>query len=477
MGKFNKILILGFVFLISNCKSLSQKGYDALNESKYDEALSLFQRAITEDKNSSTAQQGLKTAQQSWIEKKLIEVRLLRLANNIGESESLLNQLISNENEWQVFPMGAAFSTQTEEVTLLADRIVKNIKTELENKNPIAAQVKFNSNRSLLINTLKQNTNPIEKALAESGQQFCMKLEKTILSNEYYTFRWLEKTCKAWNYSLKIKKTNNTVKLFKQIDIKSNMTGLNEADHESITSSIQEAFLKSKWFDVEGQAILPIQLSAEFKSQQSESVVQRLRHYTTQESYEEPVKRIKNVKDSENQSGVGLLLGLLFSSGSSRVTDNHDGTETVYEKKYRPVQKNYSYEATEIFESKAINGKISTKLNDQIFETEISGQYFFKADKHNENFPEIGLTPENPKIISHGDWLKAISGGWIKKLTGELKILWITRFCSQLEKNSSTSDREQIHRCAQQVEFDVPMILKDFYQKNYSITFENWQTL
>lgn len=186
---FRVIFVACSLILFTNCASLTERGYEALNESKYDEALSLFQQAVRYDKSDSKALQGLKTAQQAWIEKKLIDVRLLRLANNIGESESLLNQLILNQNEWQVFPSGPAFSTQKDEISLLADRIFGKIKKYVENKNPIAAQVEFNKNRSLLNETLKQDTASLEKSIAATGKSYCLQTEKTILPYEYYTYQ------------------------------------------------------------------------------------------------------------------------------------------------------------------------------------------------------------------------------------------------------------------------------------------------
>ena len=123
MEKYKKLLRVVFVssslILFTNCASLTEQGYQALSESKYDEALRLFQSAVRKDESDPKAIQGLKTAQQAWIEKKLIDVRLFRLANNIGDSEELLNKLIKYQNAWQVFPSGPAFSTQKEEVSIL----------------------------------------------------------------------------------------------------------------------------------------------------------------------------------------------------------------------------------------------------------------------------------------------------------------------------------------------------------------------
>ena len=97
-----------------------------------------------------------------------------------------------------------------------------------------------------------------------------------------------------------------------------------------------------------------------------------------------------------------------------------------------------------------------------------------KADQHSQNFPEAGLSPESPVVVSDQDWLKATSTAWPQKITEELKQAWVSRFClpeMRSPKETEMSERELQHRCAQHVESVVPAELKQFYFKNWGITF------
>jgi hypothetical protein len=155
---------------------------------------------------------------------------------------------------------------------------------------------------------------------------------------------------------------------------------------------------------------------------------------------------------------------LLFSSSPrERIYDNHNGTETVYTTEYRTVEKQYGYSVVQVSAQKNIQGKVSAALNDQIFNTDFIDAYQFRADRHDQNFPEAGLKPQQPRVISHQEWLSAIAP--------------ITLFCFEPLKKTTISEREQMHRCAEQVEIGVPVTLQEFYKLNHEVTFEGWKSI
>lgn len=157
----NKFILFLSLTLITSCASLTEQGYKALEEGKTEEALALFQKAAQKDKDPKT-QEGLRKTQKQWVEKKLIEVRLLRLGKNFGSSESLLKEIILKQTEWQVFPTGAAFATQNEEIELYSVRVNERIQTALKDKNPLLAQFEFKQHQFILNQALKQNTSMIK---------------------------------------------------------------------------------------------------------------------------------------------------------------------------------------------------------------------------------------------------------------------------------------------------------------------------
>ena len=170
------VLFFSSFFFLVGCASLSEQGKEALAAGEYERALSLYELALKNNKNNPEAKEGLRQARQAWIERKLIDVRLLRLADNFGDSEKLLRQLIQNQNEWQVFPVQAAFSTQTEEMNYFANRIRERIRKFLDQRNPLAAHIELNENRFLLEKALSENLSRVENTIYESGKNSVLKL-------------------------------------------------------------------------------------------------------------------------------------------------------------------------------------------------------------------------------------------------------------------------------------------------------------
>ena len=464
------------LFLSTACTSLTEQGREALNKGEYDKALSLYQRAARSE-DSPEAIQGLKKAQQAWIGQKLIDVRLFRLGNNIGASEELLLKLINNENEWQVFPTGAAFNTQSEEIQLFSQRIHKKINQELESSNPMLAQLLFKKNTVILEKALSDNLSNLENKIYDSGKKFCFTQEKSLKSDEYFSFLWLKQTCGIWKISLNEKIFQSSVRFFSDIKINSKVSGSTSSVSDLIQKSIEAAFIESKWFDPQGKAVLKLNVSGKLTSDQSEKAVDRVKDYTVKIPYEEVFTRIKKTNKDDLSSFIDLVSAISGNPVDERITDNGNGTETVRRTKYRNEERSHHYKAVEMQAYKKFDGSLTAFLGNQEFSTELGGEHIFKEDRHNENFPDIGLIPNSPAFISDEQWIKSISPSWIQELTTELQSHWVNAFCGDFEKKNKLSQREQAHRCAFQITYSPPESLVQFYLKNWQISFADWKML
>ncbi|MNL05551.1 hypothetical protein D3C87_1261570 [compost metagenome] len=470
-----KILsICSLFFMLVGCASLTEQGREALSEGQYERALTLFERAHTLDKSDAEAKEGLRQAQQMWLDRKLIEVRLLRLGSNLGDSESLLLKIIHNENYWKVFPRGAAFSTQKEEISLFADRVQKRIDEYLQKSNPLAAQFEFNRNSFILEAALAKNMSTLKNDIYTRGKLFCQSAQKSLKADEYYTGLWLQNTCKIWKQPVKLPALKNSVALFKDTNIKSTVAGLSPELTAIMDDNIKKAFLQSKWHDANGKVVLDLGVNGKFNSEQSETPVQREEIFHVQIPYEETSKRIK---ENNNNSGIlGLISLLAGSSGNERISDNGDGTVTVVTTKYRSEERSHKYSAVEMKAFKKVEGQLQAALDKQTFKMDVFQKYSFLKDRHDENFPDIGLTPTAPVFITDAQWIQSMSQELVNELTNKLQLSWIERFCSP-ELTGPLSEREQAYRCGFQVSAAAPEKLRQFYFKTWQIRYEDWQEL
>lgn len=474
---FRKLIVL-VPFLLLGCASLTQQGYNALEAGQYEKALTLFQQATSESPQNGDALEGLRKAQQEWINRKLIDVRLLRLGDNLRDSETLLLDIIKKENEWQVFPSGVAFSTQKEEILHFSKRVEDRIEKLIHEKNPIAAQVEFNKNHFIMGEARSKNLSLLKNKIYSQGLRFCSETHKGLQSSEYYTMDWLKRTCSIWEVSLKDKPLKNSVVLFKGATPKFSLTHLDKGLQDLLSHDIQTAFLQSKWYDKKGTANLDLSIQGDFEKNYKETPVSRMAVYTVQVPYKDTYKRVKTQKKSNADSILTMLTLLSGNSSMSDevVRDNMDGTESVTVTKYRAEDRKHYYQATEVSAEKTLKGKIQATLDKQGFEFDFQRKYSLLKDRSNENFPDAGLTPTNPVVLSDADWIGSISKEIVSEVSDQLQKSWLERFCEATTKQA-LSERELHHRCAFQVTSSIPESLNQYYLKTWQISFLDWQNL
>ncbi|MDB2426188.1 hypothetical protein N9W41_01450, partial [bacterium] len=134
-----RLLIL-VTFLTIGCSTLHDKAQKHLTNESYDQAIGVYQDILRYDPKDRGALAGLTKARVGWIGKKLIQVRLLRLAGNHRKSLDLLLSIYSNENAWGVFPTGAAAFTQEEESHFAQKSIKFVVLKSLKKNKPLKAQ-------------------------------------------------------------------------------------------------------------------------------------------------------------------------------------------------------------------------------------------------------------------------------------------------------------------------------------------------
>ncbi|TSA04206.1 MAG: hypothetical protein D4R81_02210, partial [Nitrospiraceae bacterium] len=116
------LLVVGSLFL--GCNQLHRDAQTLMEGENYGDAAKVYERILKVDPSDAKAIVGLKKARLGWIDKKLLDVRMLRLAEQAGPASELLKQIIKSEREWQFYPEGAVQYTQEEE-TQYAVRFIK----------------------------------------------------------------------------------------------------------------------------------------------------------------------------------------------------------------------------------------------------------------------------------------------------------------------------------------------------------------
>src|ERR1044072_9544649 len=128
-----RYLVLMALFLAA-CASLEKKADEAYTKGEFFAAASLYQQVVPSNPNNAVAIERLRTSRQQVIEKRLIEVRLLRMSENHQDALDKLKNVMADEAKWNVAPPGAAYSAQTEEIEELFRWFNAQVKREIADR-------------------------------------------------------------------------------------------------------------------------------------------------------------------------------------------------------------------------------------------------------------------------------------------------------------------------------------------------------
>lgn len=466
---FKKLFIILLVGFVVGCTTAHKRAQNAVDKGNYEEAISLYEGILSKETGDQKAKSGLRYARLRWIDASLIQVRLLRLGTNYGQSEDLLRNIIQSEDAWGVFPAGVVFATQADELKYLFARKQKQIESALKDKKPLLAQYLYLQNKYLIKDTLKQNVSPIEIKILKKVKGFCKKQFKKLNTKEHYSNIWISKICDTWMIKYKKIKTKNSVSLFSEISPTYSIEGLDAKESQMLTEDFHKTFVKSKWYDKKSKLKWNLDISGVVVSKLDEQDVNLSSRYYVKIPYE--TSRIV-VKDPEPKStgAIGLLI-LLFGSSSKEV-DNGDGTVTVYETEYREEPRTYHYKAIRVTQSMGIKLKLLSNIGGKQFKMNYVNSYFNRVHVTDSNFPEANVYPVKKKLVKLEKWLTSNNRGLFERISRKLSSGWRKSYCRKLRVKANAkklSPREIMHRCVYGSAVDVPAMVKIWYMKNFGL--------
>lgn len=461
---------------------MKERAQEYLDAGKPEEAITTMNAYLRDSPRDVQAQGILKNAQNKWLESKLIQVRLLRLGGNLGESEKLLKSVINRQNEWGLYPTGVVFATQNEEIDLLAKRIHEQFSQAIKEGRPLFAQWLLDQNRGLLSDTLKTNINSLELSAKNQGKKFCLEQVKSVSSTDFYSYRFLKSTCDLWAVKIPEKKTKNSVALYRKANFEIAVKNLREDLRGKLLPVLEKTFAQSFWYDREGLQELNIDVNGFFLSSLESVDVRLSKTYYVQVPYQEKYKR-SNRQPAQSQSAFGAAFQVIsILSSNDRTKDNGDGTETVTVTKYRSESREHSYLAKKFLQALNVDWTIKTALNGQKMNLEFQDAYAKESTEHNERFYEAGLAPESRQVLPEEEYIQLVGEKLVQAFGRNLSKAWYEQFCDDEDfknkKMAQTLSRgEQIQRCLHGTGIDVPGFADTWMLEKFGVTYDQWKSL
>lgn len=479
MKKINLVsltLLVPTVLFFTGCMTTAEKAYEALSKDEIDKGLLLANQAIKERADLPENQEVLKQARTKWINRKLIDVRLFRLSENFVQSEAVLLQVIKNQSDWQVFPTGAAFSTQTEELKLFDERLTSQMMKSLSEELPFLTFSQIKKAKQQYGFYLNKDYSKLYDAAKKIAERQCLERSRSLTKTEFYQIWLWKKNCSLFNINSNFVKSNSPIKLFNHLAISTPDSLSLENDFDKIKKQIDDSlntsFKKSKWSDENSNQNLELKIEGTLNNQVTEKPAKRYQDYTVNVPYE-----YEEVQPKQNRSSVGSFFHLLDSMNSpTRERDNGDGTITITKTGYREEPRIYYYKALEVRQLIKLDWQAHLSLEKKAVDINFKEQYDQSSDEHNENQPLMSLFPKKRILIKTPDWLNLIlpnlSNQFYKKLSEE----WELGFCEPLT-GQTTAPVENLLRCAYGAESEIPVNVDAFFKENTGLSLEDWKKL
>ncbi len=461
--------------LLGGCASTSEQAESLIREGRVDEALSLVERVRRIDSTDSDDIGLERRVRLEWISAKLIEVRLSRLADNKGASTELMRKILKNQTEWSLIPTGAVYATQFEETGYLSESIQRGIYESLEKKQPLAALVRFQTDRALLEDVLKIETTKLKLALADSGRSFCQTESKSLGPTDFYRTRFLNEACRKLQHTIVVRKTENSVRLFGDLKVDLKLENVPSERISDFSRDLKAEFEKSIWHDPSGKKELALKLTGDLTEKISERGVYRSKQYTVRVPYEE-TRVEKRSERTGLQTVFEVLAWALTTYQPNRERDNGDGTVTITETKYRDSTRLFPYQATEVTQDLGFQLEVELSPEGTAHRFEFREKLKTESDEHNVRFADAGLSPQVRRLTAPSDWLLSLNRKLMDRISAEFNEAWIKRFCGET-MTTALSVIEFRHRCVYGANGHAPSITREWFANRYGIEIETWRQM
>lgn len=468
---------IGLALLVSACSSLKGKAKDFMEAGAYDQALTYYQMAIDKDPSDVEARAGLMAARTKYVDTKLIETRMARLAGNNQQAMDLLLDIVVKEKAWGYAPPGQIAFTQEEEVAEGLRFLEAKSAQSIAQDRPLVALYYFRHYRPVFESTPGAYTASFRKAEAK-GKLQCGKLAKLREKGRPYFAQFVGRVCTQWGQEQKdIAQVNSEIakKLFNGVTVKFALAKVEGGLKSELDSAVQEAFRATPWYNASAPKKLELKVDGSFNHQHTEQPETLIHNYTVQEPYTayEQVKKSRSVPYSDSQMKCFYDAQNKYQCAQDSVTRyrQEEYFETEPRTRYRDVPRTFPYTAThhrQLIEI-SMDGKLEFPA-----ETQSIGQQE-KAERagyqHNHSRPDIGLKPSDPGLIDSNQWFREQTRKFSEKLRTSASQYWSALYCQPEGGNASlAATGEQVQKCLANPAAGAPAFADQWYQANFGIS-------
>lgn len=462
------------VFLLCamiGCSTLHKNAETLMEGEAYDEAAKVYTQILDQDPNDARAIVGLKKAQMKWIDKKLIDVRMLRLSEQAVPAAELLKNIIERERKWQFYPEGAVQYTQEEE-TQHAVRLVAAQTEAWQAKGYLLKARAFLGAYQPIFATprLLKRYQGLANQFALSANQQCRAYHHDLDPSNPHFATFVKRYCDSWGVSIDLGFDVEAIRagpLFKDLDVAVKTPSIPVALQARWRDRLRKEFQKTAWYDPKARSVLMVALKAEFAQDHTKAVEHTIHSYTVQVPYTVTIPQVRTYQVPHT---TYTTMCTSFGCTQTPFTTYTTQFETVMVPvtRYREDPRQFEYDRWRHHQTLLFHAEAVSVLQG----SEVQAIHTEKADdtdtEHPHSVPEAGLQPDPLTLPDPVRWVEEqideAAHQWGRSLSKE----WIRLHCKAPESAVSASAlANYVLRCLREPQTPLPAFADAWYKERF----------
>lgn len=441
---FAQTLALATLLISTGCTTrlgAAQKLFDA---GLYSESADAFERILESDPGNTDAILGLAKSRGELWKKELVSIRLMRMSGNGKGALERLEELLEKTSSWDLSKFQSGDLVSAEEEVRNGRRILDRLmRSQVIDKKPVVATslwTKFDKVREA--KQFGSYSSTLYEDITKEGRALCTKLNH-LTSPTSFSFNDVQKAvCAYYNTDAKNVELNFKEDYrFSRLNIVGEIQSKNyrissDSQIKIIQTQIDEKLKKASLFSSQSPRVLDVTLRGQIIRQYFNQPTMMAHSYQDKVPYQA-------LEDYEETEYVQVYENGIPKTIPKKVKKTRQVT------KYKNELKTHRYRAVKHNES--LQMSLVSSANPGVeFKTGYSKDKINNFVTHDENLPQIGLTPKEPQFLVVSDWLQEHYSAMTTEFINRLRSVTADQFCQAVKGERDTSAvAENYSRCAE----------------------------
>lgn len=420
-----------------------------MEKEEYQAALDIYRQMLKLNPHDAAAVEGARRAEEGLIGQRLITIRFMRLGQNRTEALEALRRLIADEDAWAVFPTGAVFVTQRDELAAAFEQFRTLIDEQLNLRHPVPARLAFEKFKGMFLQgSTFGAADELWRSIESQGKGSCGELAKKTGKDSVYFRGFVNRYCQYWSADNPLNSVpaqgRDMAQHYRSVRVTVEIGGLPPALEKIFEERLQEGLKSTPYHDPAGARVLEVGLTGKFSDSYQEYPARLQHDYMDKEAYTEYVR----VQKSRQVPKQGQTIS--GSSGTAAVaytTEHYSEEEPIT--RYRRVPKTFSYDAVKYNQDLAFVVNGMAKLGEDTILLSTEGREHKEDEAHDAEIPEIGLHRKAKAIVEPLGWLQSKAGELGSVFATKLDGAWVDHYCRSPQRATPGALAEAVHKCLQ----------------------------